>query len=72
MSHFKQLTNVYYADGKTYAAGCWRQGHTRQNPHHYMVGHGKLFAASHDNRTHIVPRNMRTSTPNCPDSVSSV
>ena len=26
MSHFKQLTNVYYADGKTYAAGCWRQG----------------------------------------------
>jgi len=55
MSHFKQLTNVYYADGKTYAAGCWRQGVARQNPHHYMLGHGKLFAAAHDN---IVPRNM--------------
>ena len=53
MSHFKQLTNVYYADGKTYAAGCWRQGVARQNPHHYMLGHGKLFAAAHDN---LVPR----------------
>ena len=25
MSYFERLTNVYYAKGKTYAAGCWRQ-----------------------------------------------
>ena len=58
MSQFKRLTNVYYAEGKTYVAGCWRQGVAGRNPSHYMIGYGKLFAAAHDNRTHIVPRNM--------------
>ena len=58
MSHFRRLRNVYYAQGKTYAAGCWRQDFARRNPAHYMIGYGKLFAAAHDNRTHIVPRDI--------------
>jgi len=57
-SHFRRLTNVYYARGKTYAAGCWRQNAARRNPAHYLMGYGKLFVAAHDNGTHIVPRDM--------------
>ena len=58
MSHFRRLRNAYYAQGKTYAAGCWRQGFARRNPAHYMIGYGKLFVAAHDNRTHIVHRDV--------------
>ena len=39
MSHFKQLTNVYYADGKTYAAGCWRQGGFARNGRRLAAGY---------------------------------
>jgi len=57
LSHFLSLRRVYLTSGNALAVNCWRQRAESTHPAHFLMGHGRLFAAA---VTPSVPRHATT------------